>query len=190
MQDFSRLDIEAKNAQKQLDRKMEFSQASAFHHKQLTPRLRNKRLKLQKDDFGFFRDTYFPPEVHTQGYYEPGVLQEDIPDIVLLPGMHIVLGPRDYAKTVTLIKAYIWKWLNGKTWYAGTYSENLDKARALITSIATIIKSNPRINADWDIKIEAQNENEFRFKVKGLKKPVSIKPYSLERSVRGRATGF
>ena len=182
---FSRLEFEVERQEEKLNRLTEIQSASAFPEHLLTQKWIKYRLSNSKNCYEFFNKTYFPPEVHKRGYFQPGRLQKAIPQIAQLPGFYIVLGPRGYGKTVTAIISVIWLFLKGDISFLGTYSETLDKARSLMGAISTIIQDNPRIQADYSITVEVDNDNEFRFRIAGLKHACSIKPYSLDRSVRG-----
>lgn len=187
---YSRLEriVEARN--EELLRQQEFQPANAFTAKEQTAAAANKRRIQSAVSYDAFVNYYFPPEAHKQGYFKPGRLQSAIPAIAQSQGFHVVLGPRGYGKTVTAIMSVCWLMLNGRLQFLGTYSETLDKARALIRTISQIVTMNPRIAYDYAISVEADNANEFRFRISGIKGAFVVKPYSPERSVRGAVQVF
>jgi len=189
---FSRLDLEAKQLAAEIAKLEEVKpkDANGFDEKLLTPKWRKYRKTYSKRSFEYFSRTYFPPEVHRQGYFKPGRLQLAIPEIATKKGLHLILGPRGYGKTVTALMTTVWLFLTHNKVFFGTYSETMDKARALMRTIANILRENTRINQDWGISIESENDDELVFKIAGNTLRKRLKPYSPGRSMRGAVAGF
>lgn len=190
MPSFSKLVKYAEQIEDDLLRLAEIQPASAFPEKLLTKKaIANRRTQSQRS-FSFFANNYFPPEVHKQGYYPNGRMQTEIPFICATPGFHLILGPRGYAKTVIGLQFLIWLLLTEQKHFVGTFSEDLDKSRQLMDAIKSIMALNPRINTDYPCDVLKSNENIFKFRLRGAKHASAVKPYAVQRSVKGAVQIF
>lgn len=189
MQDkFSKLALEVRLEEEELAFVNSLKSSMDFSDKQKTEENKKKRVKKIQDHPGEFARTYFPPSVHKTGYAKPNQMMRDIDKMVTTPGFHFVIGPRGYAKSVRAKMDIVWLFITGRLQFLSTYSETLDKARSLKKTISRILANNPRLQTDFNIKFERDNDDETIFRINGER--CIIKPYSEDRSVRGAGDMF
>jgi hypothetical protein len=147
------------------------------------------------DGSGFwaFDALYFPPHVYTQGYAPPAPYHRHLVGQALLPGVYVHLGARVHGKTVTAKKLLAWLLLTGRVSVAGTLSQKLDVARAILADVVALIRDNPRIAYDFRPRFPVCNADELQMTTERAGTAGGYRharAFSEGRSVRGFARGF
>ncbi len=162
----------------------------SFTGKEATPAARKKRLEVNKKDFWAFDKNYFPPDLY-ENYAEPSAMLKKIPEVSVIPGMHLFIGPRKHGKTVDGKKVLVWLLLTGLINSGGTYAETLLKSSKILRDVFLLINQNERIKFDYKFEVISANADEFQLKMIEQKKPIrTCAAFSEGRSVRGYTTLF
>jgi hypothetical protein len=160
--------------------------APPFSEIEMTEERKLKRRNKALQDFWFFDKTYFSAEMY-EDYAEPNKMLKDIVAFASVPGIHIVLGPRQHGKTITAKKLLIWLALSGKAKILGTYAETLPKSSAILKDVFTICMNNEKIMFDFGIKFHEANSDQLSFSSE-VNKATDLRfiaSFSEGRSVRG-----
>jgi len=119
----------------------------------LPPEEREQRLQRQKDDFHFFRTTYFP-----HYYYLPGksALQDGLEKIYYRiknakTGEKFAVGaPRGHGKTTDAhLVFFIWCVVNDFKHFLTLFSDAIELAETIIESIKAELEENDNLKADF-----------------------------------------
>lgn len=119
----------------------------------LPSELRDERVQKQKDDFHFFRRTYFP-----HYYYLPGksALQDGLEEIYYRiknskTGEKFAVGaPRGHGKTTDAhLVFFIWCIVNEMKHFLTLFSDAIELAETIIESIKAELEENDNLKADF-----------------------------------------
>lgn len=161
-----------------------------FPDKELTPAATEKRKKKAREDFYYFDKTYFPPEIFDGDYAPPCKLHDAILSKSTVPGIHLIFGPRDHAKTAYAKKIFAWHLINGTVILGGTYCETLIKSNNILTDLYFIFLNNHRIQNDFKPDFIEANANQLSFRFPGDPKTRFVSAFSEGRSLRGFTRNF
>lgn len=122
-----------------------------FSKRELGSNATQLRIKKASEDFWYFDKKYFPPSMF-EDYATPGKFHHDLSDLADLNDkkIHLVIGPRDHAKTAILKKKFIWQFIFGKRKFMAVGSETLDTPKSYILDIIYFCTFNERIAHDFN----------------------------------------
>lgn len=123
-----------------------------FTKRELTPELTKKRIEKAANDFWYFDKKYFPSSMY-EDYAAPGKFHKDLSTFADLKDKkaHLVIGPRDHAKTAVLKKKFIWQFLFGKRKFMAVGSETLDTPKSYLLDVIYFLTFNERIINDFNL---------------------------------------
>jgi hypothetical protein len=148
---------------------------------------RSERLERAARDYWYFDRTYFPAALYQDGYSKPARFHRDLVRIAQQPGMHIIMAPRKHGKTATLKKYMVWALLH-RVQFAAIYAATITTASNILDDIATLIRYNSRITADFQPEIVECNSEQMTFVAGGKMRRVIVA--SEGRSLRGATMQF
>ena len=167
---------------------LQHSAAAPWSERDSTPAAREKRRAAIASDFALFDKLYFPPEVYEGQYGKPNQFHQTIAHAATLVDKRatLILGPNGHAKSATLYKVAIWHALTGGKHLVVFASETLDTPKAIIRAIASYIKENRRIQADFpDLEFVAEGMEYMHVRCKTNPRGTIFRIVSEERSARG-----
>jgi len=160
--------------------------------KDATVEAREERIRKSRESFWAWDQIYFTPDLYQDGYFKTGAFHKALVDITENhdKAAHIVMGPRNTAKTVTLKKKFIYDFLFGKRKNMAVASETLAPANFFLLDILNFFDTNRRIAEDFEVVwLESSSEQLF---AKSSVNPSGsyVDTLSIERSSRGRSRGI
>jgi hypothetical protein len=189
MEHFSKLDLQIKNFDEQVEAGKLNLLAEPFSKSEMSPESKSERLRKSYSDFWEFDKIYFSSEMYSDGLSKICQFQRDLAAADEQPGVSIFLGPRKHGKTVTMKKRFVWKLLTNKVSFAATLSSTLTTSRNILQDIAAIFNL-PKIIFDFDIEIIEQNSEQITFRQRGTYGLRRVIALSEGRSARGSTIMF
>ncbi|MEP7217948.1 MAG: hypothetical protein ABI876_03480 [Bacteroidota bacterium] len=162
----------------------------AWPAEERTEEKRADRVARSMRDFWFFKRTYFTPEMYRGGYADSAPFHREIIKHGMRPGVQIVAGPRDHAKTVHGKQLAAWLLLTARREIIGTLSQTLTTASNMLVDIASIIGDNARIVEDFGVEFGEQNSEQFKLRTRDHPGWRYAAIFSEGRSVRGHSRMF
>lgn len=185
--------IKAENEalRKELELKKMLEPIDPFPKSQLTEKATKKRIEKANQDFWYFDKKYFPKSMY-QDWAPPGAFHKSLISLTKKRDKkaHVVLGPRDSAKTATYKKWLAWSFLFGKRRYMGVGSSTLTPATNTIRDIRNFLMTNPRIIHDFDLLWGETSEERLFAKSKYNPQGCFMDAISEERSTKGSQRNF
>jgi hypothetical protein len=164
------------------------SPIACWSEKESTPEAIEKRLAKIKDDFWAWDKTYFPPDAYDE-YKEPGFFHKELYQLTTLKDKiaHIVMGPRDTAKTSLFKRIIIYNMIYGLRKYIGFGSGTLVAPEQFIYDVEVFLRNNPRINTDYKLKIKQAPGGALHVISDVRSNPMGsfLEPISEKRTTRG-----
>jgi len=162
-----------------------------FKQSELSEDARKKRLSKAASSFQQWDKIYFPPE-NFEEYAPYGAFHKTIEECSLKQDKcaHIIMGPRDCAKTSLLKRIVIWMMLHGKRKYIGWGSGTLRTPKAFMMDVYVFLTTNKRINQDYKIRWIKRDTSEGYHIMTNVSENASgtfLEPLSEERSTKGGA---
>lgn len=162
-----------------------------FPESELTEEAKQKRIAKSKKDFWYFDKVYFPPELYDD-YAPPGKFHKEVVRITDSTDKkaHIIVGPRDSAKTLTIKKKFYYDFLFGRRRYMGVGSETLDTPKSIVLDLMYAFLNNERLA--YDYKLDWMEENTDRLYARSIHNPQGTFVFTLsaDRSARGKTREF
>lgn len=155
---------------------------------------RATRIARSMADYWYWKRTYFVEDAYTS-YAPPAQFHRTLVEIMGSPGVQVVAGPRDHAKTVEAKQYAAWLLLTGRYRITGTISSTMPKSSNILKDITSILEEHPRITEDWrpEIKVANTEALQMRTRVSGPG-PGShwryMEAFSEGKSVRGYSRAF
>ncbi len=160
-----------------------------FSGKDKSNEAKQKRLERAKNDFWYFDKVYFPASMYGDGDYAPaGKFHKEIVSIADKQDKkaHLILGPRDHAKTAMLQKHFVYQFLFGKRRFMAVGSETLDTPKSYILDITYLILYNDRIQHDFEINWHEQSTEKLFATNTENPQGTFVTALSEEKSSRGK----
>ncbi len=169
--------------------KKQFEAVLPFEPIEMTLKAKNERLAAGKADFWAFDKIYFPAEMYSDGYSEPGAFHDKLLAIADTPGVQIILAARKHGKTATFKKYFVWLILTGKIHFGATLSSTLPVSCDILADIAELLHSD-RIAYDFKIDFVEENTRQITMRIPGIRGSSRITAASEGVSVRGKTKMF
>ena len=185
---FSAIDNNIKRLETDIELEKSMKPAEPWKPSEQTEAKRKARVAKSLKDFWYFDKTYFSQDMYSGGYSEPNRMCLDIAKAFDSPGVHVFVGPRGHAKSVTAKKKMVHQMLTYSADVAGVSSEDLSNSSNLLRDIATLIVENDKIIYDFGIEAKVLNDDKFQFRTRSdgtIKKWRYLQAFSEGRSVRG-----
>lgn len=159
-----------------------------FSKRESTAEATKKRIAKAKNDFKYFDKGYFPPSFYGDDFATPGKFHFDICDIADSTDkkVHLILGPRDHAKTAMLQKKFLWKFLFGKHQFMAIGSETLDTPESYISDLLYYLNYNDRLLHDFKLKWHEASTKKLFATSQVNPKGTFVQTLSEEKSSRGK----
>lgn len=190
MEGFSLTDHKMERFAADVEERQALQPADPWPAEERTEARRAARIRNAVKSFAYFDRTYFPPEMYSDGYSDPGRMHREILKAIRRPGVDVVLGPRSHGKTVTAKKVAAWMLLTGEAPIVGTYSHTLPTASNILQDIVALIAENPRIVDDFRPEFTEANKEQAQLRTKTLAKWRYVAAFSDGKSVRGFSRMF
>jgi len=147
-----------------------------------------KRIKKAEHDFNYFDRVYFPKQFYGDDYAAPGKFHRDICDTADYADkkVHLILGPRDHAKTAMLQKKFLWKFLYGKHQFMAIGSETLDTPESYLSDLIYYLEYNDRLVHDFTLKWHECSTKKLFATSKVNPRGTFVQTLSEEKSSRGK----
>lgn len=145
-------------------------------------------MQKAENDFWYFDKTYFPKSFYGDDYSAPGKFHKDIDEISDSKDkkVHLVLGPREHAKTAIYQKKVLWKFLFGKAQFMAIGSETLDTPDNYLADLIYYTKFNDRIAHDFKLTWHECSTKKMFATSDQNPKGTFIQTLSEEKSSRGK----
>lgn len=170
------------------DLKSQLLDIDTFSKRELTPEATKKRIQKAESDFMYFDKVYFPPSFYGDDYAAPGKFHKDICDVADFTDkkVHLILGPRDHAKTAMLQKKFLWKFIFGKHQFMAIGSETLETPDSYISDLLYYLNYNERLLHDFSLKWHEASTKKLFATSEVNPKGTFVQTLSEEKSSRGK----
>lgn len=155
-----------------------------------TQAARAERVARARESFWDFENTYFSPELYSDGFSEPAPFHLDLLEFATTPGVWVVPAARKHGKTAYAKKIFVWLLLSGRVTFAGTLSETLQTSRNILQDIYFLIEQNERLKFDFRPKFSEANTEQLTFQLPETRTTCRVMAFSEGRSVRGASRLF
>ncbi len=159
-----------------------------FSKQQISLAATKKRIKKAAKDFWYFDKVYFPKEFYGDDYAPPGKFHRDIVDIAQSTDKkaHIILGPRDHAKTAILQKYDLWVFIFGHRRFMAIGSETLETPDNYLADLIYYLTYNERLVHDFKLKWHECSTKKLFATSEQNPKGTFVQTLSEEKSARGK----
>jgi len=162
-----------------------------FPKNQMSAKAQAARLKKSENDFWYFDKVYFPSDLY-DNYAPPSKFHKQLTEIADKHDKlaYVIHGPREFAKTLTFKKHFIWQMLFGKRKFMAVASQNLKVPKAFLLDLFYILSYNTRLKNDFAVEFIERSTEKMYIRCKTNPKSTFVETLSEERSSKGLQRGF
>ena len=162
-----------------------------FPKNQMSEMAKSRRLGKSENDFWYFDKIYFPEDLY-DNFAPPSKFHKQITELADRHDKlaYVIHGPREFAKTLTFKKHFLWQMLFGKRKFMAVASQNLKVPKAFLLDLFYILSYNTRLKNDFDVEFIERSTEKMYIRCKTNPKSTFVETLSEERSSKGLQRGF